>query len=310
MAVNWVHLVHIVCTGQQTSRMRTGPPSDSGQYKQVRGLARGLALLRALNRAPGGIATITDLAGACDMHRTTVKRLLETLRSEGLVGHSDRDGQYYLTFEVRRLSDGFADEAWLDRVAGPLMVEAVSRLSWPSDLSTPEAGFMVVRQSTQRQSALSQHRAMIGERLPMLVTAAGRAWFAACPPAQRERLLDLLRGRDDESGRLARDTGYVARMLADTRVRGYAHNDGEWAPQSAFAAIGVPIRGDGGTRRPPIAAINLVFPRDALTPKDLQARYVPGLKRLAEAIGRGARELSLQQAAATAPPGDKTATGD
>lgn len=267
--------------------MQIGLPSDSGQYKLVRGLTRGLALLRALNRAPGGIATITDLAAACGMHRTTVKRLLETLRADGLVGHSDRDGQYYLTFEVRRLSDGFADEAWLDRVAGPLMIDAVARLSWPSDLSTPEGGFMVVRQSTQRQSALSQHRAMIGERLPMLVTAAGRAYFSACAPAQRNRLLDLLAGRDDQTGRLARDAGYVARLLAETRARGYARNDGEWAPQAAFAAIGVPIR----IGRQPIAAINLVFPRDALMRKDLQARYVPGLKRLAGAIGRGAHDM-------------------
>ena len=77
----------------------------------MRSLARGLDVLKALNRAPGGQASTTDLAKACGVHRTTVKRLLETLRAEGFVRHGERDGQYYLTFEVRRLSEGFEDDA-------------------------------------------------------------------------------------------------------------------------------------------------------------------------------------------------------
>ena len=84
---------------------------NQGAYKEVRGLTRGLALLKALNAAPGGIATTTELGQACNIHRTTVKRLVETLRTAGLVRLGERDGQYCLTFEVRRLSEGFVDEA-------------------------------------------------------------------------------------------------------------------------------------------------------------------------------------------------------
>ncbi len=41
--------------------------------------------MRGLKRAPGGQASTTALARACGVHRTTVKRLLETLRAEGFV---------------------------------------------------------------------------------------------------------------------------------------------------------------------------------------------------------------------------------
>jgi IclR family transcriptional regulator, mhp operon transcriptional activator len=267
--------------------MRSGPRATTQQYKTVRGLSRGLAVLCALNRSAGGIATVTEIAQACAMHRTTVKRLLETLRADGFVRHSDRDGQYSLTFEVRRLSEGFEDEAWVSEVAGPAMRDALRRIVWPCDLATAEAGFLVVRESTHRLSALSQHRAMIGERLPMLVTAAGRAYLAACGELEREALLELLRQRTDRSGELARDTAWVVRTIRETLRRGYAYNDGEWSREAAFSAIAVPVK--AGRRL--IAAVNMVFPKAAVSRHDLDARFAPELLRLARAIGRGAKPL-------------------
>lgn len=259
--------------------------SVSTAYKDVRSLARGLDLLRALNRAPGGRSTTGELATACGMHRTTAKRLLETLRAEGFVRSGDREGQYYLTFEVRRLSEGFEEEAWISNVATPLMHAAVSELLWPCDLSTVEGGFMVVRESTHRWSALSQHRAMIGEKMPMLVTALGRAYLAACPAPQREALLRLLAQRSDWIGTLARDGAGVQKMLEDTWQRGYGYNDGEWIREAHFAAIAVPVHCDDRL----IAGLNMVFPKAAVSPYDLEHRFLPALRRLAERIGKGSR---------------------
>ena len=50
---------------------------DAALYREVRGLSRGLAVLRALNARPGGIGGVADLARTTGLHRTTVKRLLE-----------------------------------------------------------------------------------------------------------------------------------------------------------------------------------------------------------------------------------------
>ena len=261
-------------------------PATTQLYKQVRGLTRGLEVLKALNRQPGGIASTTELARACALDRTTTKRLLETLRLQGFVRQGERDGQYYLTFEVRRLSEGFEDEAWVSQVASPLMQASVRELVWPCDLSTAEAGFMVVRESTHRWSVLSQHRAMIGEKLPLLVTAAGRAYLAACDEVERESLLDLLRGRTDSWGELARDRAAVAEMLRDTQQRGYAYNDGEWIREADFAAIAWPVF--AGARL--LAAVNMVFPKSAVSAHDLATRFVPALQRLAQSIGKASRE--------------------
>ncbi len=258
---------------------------EESQYKDVRSLARGLDVLKALNSAPGGMATTTELAAACGTHRTTVKRLLETLRAEGFVRRGEREGQYYLTFEVRRLSEGFEDEAWVEQVAAPLMRASVRELLWPCDLGTMESGFMVVRESTHRFSALSQHRAMIGEKMPVFVTALGRAYLAACSDEQREAVLSMLAQRDDWIGAMARDRPAVAETVRETQERGYAYNDGEWIREQHFAAVAVPLF--SGERL--LGVLNMVFPKAAVAPADLQKRFVPALTTMAAAIGKSSR---------------------
>jgi DNA-binding IclR family transcriptional regulator len=77
------------------------------EYKAVRGLMRGLALINGLNRFDGG-ATTAQLAEQSGLHRTTVRRLLETLQTEGYVRRSESDDSYRLTLKVRELSEDFA----------------------------------------------------------------------------------------------------------------------------------------------------------------------------------------------------------
>ena len=257
--------------------------ASASRYREVQGLSRGLAVLRALNTMPGGIGNVVAIARLTGLHRTTVKRLLETLRSEGLVRHKDVGASYALGFEVRRLSEGYVAADWIDRVAAPAMRDHVRQLSWPSDLATPDSGFMIVRESTHRFSLLSQHRATIGIRIPILVSAIGRAWLAWCADDEREATLALLRERDDTTGEMARNDKYVRRILRETRKRGYALNQGEWLAEASVLAVAFPIRsGDHA-----IGAVNLVLRTQQMSERQLATRYVPELRKLAEEISRG-----------------------
>ncbi len=85
-------------------------PNARSDYATVRGLTRGLDLLRALNVQEGGRASLGQLAEATGLHRTTVRRLLETLISEGYVRRSDSDDSYCLALRVRSLAEGFRDD--------------------------------------------------------------------------------------------------------------------------------------------------------------------------------------------------------
>ncbi|VTN54689.1 DNA-binding transcriptional activator MhpR [Klebsiella pneumoniae] len=177
---------------------------ESAAYKTVRGLSRGLLLLKLLNKFDGG-ATPGLLAEFSGLHRTTVRRLLETLQEEGFVRRSRSDDSFRLTINVRQLSDGFRDEHWISALATPLLGELLREVQWPTDITTLDVDAMVVRETTHRFSRLSFHRAMVGRRLPLLLTASGLTWLAFAPDAERDAIVSMLAARPEAEYQLARE---------------------------------------------------------------------------------------------------------
>jgi len=181
---------------------------------------------------------------------------------------------------VRSLAEGFRDEDWISSIVAPALSELLHAVGWPSDLTTPQGASMVIRESTHRFSALSFHRAMVGQTIPMLLTAAGRAFLAYCPDEQRTQILDLARGGGDDQARLAADERFVANILARTRESGFASNDGEWTSQRKVGALALPIR----LRQRPVGSVNIVYLNRAVTLKEAVRRYLPALQKAASRI--------------------------
>ncbi len=177
--------------------------SRQADYKTVRGLSRGLLLLNLLNKFDGG-ATVGTLAEFSGLHRTTVRRLLETLQEEGYVRRSQSDDSFRLTLKIRQLSEGFRDEHWISALATPLLGELLREVLWPTDISTLDVDAMVVRETTHRFSRLSFHRAMVGRRLPLLLTASGLTWLAFALDHERQAMIEILAARPEEEYQLAR----------------------------------------------------------------------------------------------------------
>jgi IclR family mhp operon transcriptional activator len=251
-------------------------------YTNVRGLARGLQVLRALNAMEGGRATSQQIAELTGLHRTTVRRLLETMMEEGFVRRSPSDDSFRLTLAVRSLSEGFTDTERVATVAPPIMGQLLQQVAWPSDLTTPDGDAMIIRETTHRFSQLSFHRAMVGRRLPMLLTAAGRAYFAMCPDEEREDVLELLRSGSggDEQQALARNDKLVRNLICRVREDGFGTNYGDWAAQAKIGAVAVAIKDDERV----LASLNVVFLSRAVSLADAVRRYVPPLRESAEQI--------------------------
>jgi IclR family mhp operon transcriptional activator len=249
------------------------------EYKAVRGLIRGLALLSSLNRLNGS-ASINQLSQDTGLHRTTVRRLLETLQHEGyLKRHSSEDSLYQLTLRIRELSDGFRDEQWVSSMASPVLGSLLQQVHWPTDLCTLDGDAMLIRETTHKFSRLSFNSAMVGRRLPMLYTSVGRAYLSFCTDQERESILDLLRARDDEEGVLARDENYIRRLVEHTRKAGYGENYAHWQSEKRIAAIALPIRNGEQV----MGCLSLVYIAKAMPIQDAAKRYLPMLK---DAVGQ------------------------
>lgn len=249
-------------------------PSSGASYRHVQGLSRGLAILHAINRSPEGWASIAQLSEATGLHRTTVRRMLETLQADGYVRRSASDDSYRLNQKIRQLSDGFTDDEWISEVANPVLGELLQKVVWPSDLCTIDGSCMLVRETTHRFSPLSFHRAMIRQRLPVLLTAAGRAYLAFCGDEERKQIVQQLIADNDEQASFARNSVLVEKMVEKVRGQGYATNDGEWNLHQKIGAIALPIRHKGKV----LGCINVVYLKKAVSTAEAVRRYLPELQ--------------------------------
>jgi IclR family mhp operon transcriptional activator len=255
------------------------PPEN---HASMRGAVRTLAVLTALNRMNG--ATVSQLATLTGISRPALYRVLDALSVEGYVAkHLDRD-TYHLTPLVRSLSDGFKDEDWVLYVATPVITKLQATVVWPTDLSTFHGDAMYLRETTRSISPMTIDRVTVGLRLPMLGSAAGRAYLAWCPQPEQELLLEGLRNSRHPDDARALDAEWVRALIVTTRQRGYGEREEELVPRTS--AIAVPVH--HGERV--LACLSITFIASAITPQQAAMRH---LGQLREAVAEIEQRLQV-----------------
>ena len=243
----------------------------------VRAFKRGLDVLHEVNRS-GGIRA-GDVARRLDLPRPTVYRLLETLDELGYVARSASDDRFRVTRRALSLGDGYDPGIFICQAAAPYLAELSKNLVWPVDLSTYENAAMVIQETTHARSPMSIDRGMIGKRLPMLRTSAGRAYLAACTPMERDVIINHLRRIDEADDRPFLEPHRLSRMIAETSHRGYAiRNEGEYNPKTS--SIAIPIRRGEVV----FGCISIIWIRSAMSLEDAVASCVAPLQEAAAAI--------------------------
>ena len=141
--------------------MSSGSPVES--------VRRAFALLEELNRQR--INSVQHLHGATALPRSTIVRLLETLRLLGYVANDPRQGGYQVTSGVRALSSGFHGDPLVVEAARSWAIEFTRRHKLPIGVAVFDQDAMVVRFSTTRDSPMSPFHATVNMRLPLLTRA-------------------------------------------------------------------------------------------------------------------------------------------
>ncbi len=244
--------------------------------RPIRALMRGLDALMVLNMRDG--ATVSEIAHEIRLPRTTVYRILETLCSAGFVFRDGTDDRYRLTIMVRSLSGGFDDDAWVSRIAKPLIEELGRELIWPVSLATLSGAGLVVRETSS--SALSVERYSAGHRLPLLASAGGRVYLSFSPPAQRDALIDILARSGKEEDRLTRAPRTdLSRMLAEVKAQGYAVTSRTRRLVEEIS-LSVPVM----TGERILSCLTVRFTATAVPLKTALERFLPRLKQCAGKI--------------------------
>jgi IclR family mhp operon transcriptional activator len=245
--------------------------------RPVRALNRGLEVLTELNRLER--AAINTLAAAVGLPRTTTYRILETLRLAGYVERDAHDDCYRPTIMVRALSDGFDDEALVAHIAKPLLAALGEQIVWPVSVATPSGSTMMIRETTDATSPLALERYSAGVRLPMLASAAGRAYLAFCGSAQRDALLDMLARSSLPEDRLARNRIEVERLLNETRTQGFgmAHRARRVSEETSLA---IPVR----ARDRILATVTVRYAATAVPLRTAVEQFLPKMREFVHKI--------------------------
>ncbi|MGY3551461.1 IclR family mhp operon transcriptional activator [Bradyrhizobium sp. USDA 4472] len=246
----------------------------------VRAFKRGLDVLTEVNRS-GGVRA-ADVARALDLPRPTVYRLLETLEELGYIARSASDDRYRVTRLASSLGDGYNPSVVICQAAAPYLAELSKTLIWPVDLSTYENAAMVVQETTHSRSPMSIDRGMIGKRLPILRTSAGRAYLAASAERERNLIVNHLRRIDEADDRPFLERDWLERMIVETRERGYGiRNEGEYNPKTASIAVSI-VRGEAV-----FGCISIIWIRSALSLEEAVSQFVMPMRQAAAAIAIG-----------------------
>jgi IclR family mhp operon transcriptional activator len=245
--------------------------------RPIRALMRGLDTLAVLNLKNG--ATVTEVAAEIRLPRTTTYRILETLCTAGYVFRDPADDRYRLTILVRGLSDGYDDEAWVTQIAKGYIYELCRDVVWPVAIASLSGTTMMVRETTDHRSPLAVERYSAGFRVPILVSASGRAYLANCPAQQRDTLLEILARSTREEDALARNRNELNRILADARAQGFAT---AVRPRrvSDEVSLAVPIQVDDRV----LACLTIRWSATAVPLKMAVERFLPRMRETAARI--------------------------
>jgi IclR family mhp operon transcriptional activator len=243
--------------------------------QEVKSLKKALRVLKVMNQK--GDATVSDIAGAIGVPRTTAYRLLETLATEGYIERQPHSPYYRLTSEVLQLASGFQNQHLLLEIAQPLIVDLGAKIGWSVSLSTPRAAEMITRITTNHDTALALDRYMIGHGVPMLHATTGFCYLAFCTDIEREIVVGMARASGDPLQSLAHHKEKLDTALQRVRTRGFCNLE---FSQYREGNVGVPLM--AGER--PLGGIVMRYIKSAMTGQRLVNEYIPQLTALSAQI--------------------------
>jgi IclR family mhp operon transcriptional activator len=244
----------------------------------IQSVARALEVVEVLNQRR--VTSLDVLHETTGLPKPTLARILETLMDCGYVFRVSRREGYALTERVLRLSAGMRHRDVLVDIARPHMEAFTRQWKWQVSLATSEIDCMLVRWSTRDISPFSREQNFLNRRIPMLLSAMGRAYIAYCSTEEREFILEFLRVAGDRNAS-GEGPARLQVVIERTLRNGYATVGRPRSnPTRSFA---IPIM-DTDAPDTPLGAVAMFYYRSAMTESKAVQRYLPPLRDLAQQI--------------------------
>jgi DNA-binding IclR family transcriptional regulator len=226
----------------------------------IASLDRAVSVLEVLASEKGG-KTLAALGKTTDIPKSTLFRILSTLRDRDIVSLDMDTKKYTLGLKLRELGNAFIRQTDLDGAASPYLRDLAESCEESVFLALlDETEVVYVRRMESPNSVMMVRK--LGNRAPVCSTATGQAMVASLPENRREEIVTEMDFASADHPYASSDD-FKERLNA-VRKEGVAIVDGEYNPE--LLCVSSPILGTGATVE---AAITVAMPSSEATSERL-----------------------------------------
>ncbi len=246
----------------------------------VQTLDRAFDILELLSKQPNGLS-LTDVAASLDLNKSTVHRILASLKTRGYVEQRAGSKTYRLGLEFIEISSLYLNSL-------ELKIEAQDSLHKLSR-QTDQTVFMAIMQDRdvvyidkiETHQSLRRYK-IIGQRRPLYCTSLGKALLSGLSEREIVRLFE-----NHEFTRLTDSTiGDLQTLLKEielTKKRGWAHDNQE--NEDGTMCVGAPVF---DYRDMVVAAVSVAWETAAnpnLDPKQVAGMVMQAAQEISRRMG-------------------------
>ena len=225
--------------------------------------------------------TNDEISKRLNLPKPTVSRITYTLTSLGYLTYIKRLGAYQLGPSVLATAKPLLNPTGFRQAIRGRLEELAIDLGVTVSL-TGAAGRHMVYLDTFRGNNPFIIGLSVGATLPMLVTAAGRAYLSCLPVTKRKQLIKEIKKYEDRTSFGKKES--LEKALADVKELGYCSSIGEWYPDVNAVAVPVCLKehgdifvivcGGASTNLTPVLIKKKFGPRLVSISKELVSSYI------------------------------------
>jgi DNA-binding IclR family transcriptional regulator len=236
-------------------RCEMDKPAKTGSA--VQSVDRALMILELLQENGGGLG-ITELANRMDLAKSTVHRLLTSLKNKGYVRQDTLTEKYQLGLKLIELGSAVTQSLEIRKTAAPIMNKLVEETGETAHLVVLEDGEVVYIEKIESPCTIRMY-SLIGKRAPVHCTAVGKALIAHLPEEQVHEIIQR-KGlkRFTENTIVSREV--LMAQLRQIRANGYSRDDEEH--EAGIQCIAAPVFDHSGKAA---AAVSISGPKMRMT---------------------------------------------